>query len=142
VELEDPAAYHRLLAKLWSEGIGFLNIEHDVAIHSEVIPQLEACPEPWCLFPYSGGTALLYEGLGCVRFSTKLLRALPDVVATLDCTMWWQLDYNLAGRLRAAGYAPHVHEPPVGHFHRWQQLAHHGTDCECPTCKFAKEAHP
>ena len=111
-------AYYLFLAQLWEEGEGFLIVEEDIELHADVIPQLEACPEPWCLFGFPGaGGALLRGSLGCTRFSTELLVAHPDLMAKLPVRDWKRLDSEILPALTKLGYTQHIHEPPVPHHH-------------------------
>lgn len=117
-----PYAYGSLLASLWSQGVDFLLVEHDIEIHAGVLPSLAACDEPWCLFPYpgagdQGGNRLVDHALGCTRFAGTLLRAEPRAVPAPG-VHWAQLDCRLHRALCARGYRPHVHLPPVAHHHQ------------------------
>lgn len=111
--------YHRFLDGLWRAGDTFLLIEHDIEIHATVASELESCPEPWCVFEYavSGGT-MLDASLGCTRFRSSLLQALPNFMGDLPVRDWRRLDCEMAPRLHQAGYRQHVHYPPVKHHHR------------------------
>lgn len=117
-------AYYAFLAEEWASGVGFLNVEQDIELHADVLPQLEACDEPYCVFPYSGplpigppGDPLLYNSLGCTRFSTDLLLTHPNLVAELPVRDWRRLDCHIWPALHAAGHAPHFHWPVVKHHH-------------------------
>jgi hypothetical protein len=140
--LDTGTGYHMVLREAWRQGESFLVIEHDVAIHNGVVPQLEACPEPWCLFPYSGGHEMLVGGLGCTRFSGELTRRFPDLVDSLPSNEWWQLDSLIDGALIERGVAMHVHEPAVAHYHKWRSSPFHQSGCPCPTCEWVAGARP
>lgn len=121
-------AYYAYFLAIWAQGEGFLNVEHDVEIYPEVIPQLEACPEDWCVFPYMGGLTPgspgdghIYGGLGCTRFSTKLIQANPTLIQTLPVRNWQNLDSHILPALLGLGYERHYHEPPVLHHHIYSQ---------------------
>ena len=45
-------AYWTSMARTWSNRATFVNVEHDVALHTDVFPTFEACPSIWCSFPY------------------------------------------------------------------------------------------
>jgi len=114
--------YYDLLYDLWEFQEWFLIVEHDIEIHDDVIPQMEACPEPWCAFPYAGptdgtGDPLLYGSLGCTRFSSALLEAEPDFMAALPVRNWKHLDAEIKPRLMTRGYQVHTHWPVVLHHH-------------------------
>lgn len=120
------ATYTLLLTCLWRNGEAFAVVEHDIVPHPGALAELEACPEPWCVFPYAyqHGT---HAGLGCARFSASLLAAVPDAVTqTLaEATQahpsghWCQLDDRLSRVLQRRGYTRHVHSPEVGHLSPW-----------------------
>lgn len=145
-----PSAYADLLVELWARGEAFVLVEHDIEIHDGVLPELAACPEPWCLFPYARllpgpkvrwdgrgwgpGVALLSNNLGCTRWSAELMAALPDLMTEVRNTArpglpaghWSRLDDVSAQLLSLAGYEPHVHHPEVLHHHwldRWNCCA-------------------
>jgi hypothetical protein len=127
-------AYCELLTRLWAEGESFLIVEHDIEIHAAVVPDAVACPEPWCVWPFpgpgfwdtAGNDPLLYESLGCTRFSAALMAAEPDALtvagamnAGLRAGDWRRMDVSILPTLRARGYEPHTHWPAVVHHHRY-----------------------
>lgn len=150
--------YWRVLSGMWAKAEPFVLVEHDVELHENVLPELESCPEPWCLFPYarllpgphstwdgeewSAGIPLLNSHLGCVRWSVELMVAesdLMDVVGSvtrpgLSPGHWMRLDDVIAQQLVLRGYRAHVHHPEVTHHHwllpRWDQCS-----CGDPECR-------
>lgn len=105
-------------------------VEQDIILHGRAVPELEACPEPWCLFPYyhPGSDGLLGRGLGCTRFSLafQLSVTMDDVAAVPGCCprcdgsperykCWAHLDGRIAQAAEDRGFTPHVHSPAVGH---------------------------
>ena len=118
-----PDAYYSFLSAEWASGVGFVVVEQDIEIHADVVPQLEACSEPYCVFPYSGpigdgqGDPLLYNSLGCTRFSSALLAELPSLMAELPVRDWRRLDAHIWPALQGAGVTPHFHWPVVKHHH-------------------------
>lgn len=130
---EAQDAYWALFDSLWSARESFIVIEHDIEIHERVIRSLTYCPEPWCLFPYSGppsngGDPLFYMALGCTRFRSNLMVDHPDLVSGIGLGQpprfdiatfrnWRGLDGGIGGRLRERGHKPHVHWPAVLHHH-------------------------
>lgn len=111
---------------MWEDGESFLNIEHDIEVHSEVFAQLlgcercgmPACEEPWCVFPFPGaGGGLLFRSLGCTRFGAEMMKAVPDLFSTLPVRDWRRLDTEIAYTLEQKGFHPHFHWPPVPHHH-------------------------
>lgn len=125
-------AYRELLEEVWRDGEAFVIVEHDVEIAEGVIPDFEACPEPWCARPYVVGSdpnGFIEASLGCTRFSAELIAAVPDAISGLPVRDWRRIDCELSPRLRQAGYAPHVHLPAVLHHHRYPTGG--GWRCAC-----------
>lgn len=114
IDRGDHYAYWRLVAESWRlPGPTFI-VEHDIEVHEDVLPQLAACAEGWCTFPYLQQPGLNFtctQALGCTRFSAPLQRAVPFPPAT----RWESLDGAIANALLGAGMAAHVHQPPVTH---------------------------
>lgn len=56
-------------------------IEHDIEIHDQVISQFASCPSDWCTFaywyPYPADPQMVYQALGCTKFSARLQRQFP-----------------------------------------------------------------
>ena len=106
-----------------------LIVEQDIVIHEDVIPQFEACPEPWCLFPFPHYSQpdgeLMTTGIGCNRFRREFLEqvTVEDVEAQggncIRCEgnpkCWAHLDGRTREAGEAKGFKIHVHYPPVGH---------------------------
>lgn len=125
-------AYRELLEDVWRAGDSFLVVEHDIEIHAGVVPEAQACPEPWCAWPYVVGSdpdGFIEASLGCTRFSADLLRDVPNLIDSLPVRDWRRLDCEISPRLMTAGYSPHVHMPPVLHHHRYP--APGGWRCAC-----------
>lgn len=124
-------AYYHFLAAEWGSGVGWLNVEQDVEIHGSVLPEASSCVEPYCVWPYEGpgvgqpGDSLLYTSLGCTRFSSALLAAMPRLMADLLVRDWWRLDCHIWPALQEAGWEPHLHWPAVTHHHIY------GRRCSC-----------
>lgn len=122
VEMVDDTSYYRLLADLWAAGDTFVVVEHDIVVRPGVADELMACPEDWCGFPYRflGG---LHNGLGCAKFSARLLAEHPNVIAdtseehtpTHPRNHWCNLDDRITRQLVRRGVAKHAHGPPVEH---------------------------
>lgn len=126
---DSPEGYWTILAGLWAAAETFTVIEHDVELHSEVIPGFIECPELWCVFPYLGppGSKLTFDSaLGCVRFRRELMIEHPDALPGMMHLQaphrdWRRLDSSIAHELRQRGYTAHVHEPAVRHHHEYPQ---------------------
>jgi hypothetical protein len=126
-------AYYWFLGQMWEAGKSFLLVEQDIEVHASV-PKVVYCPEPWCVFGYTqGGDQFFYHCLGCVRFSAKLIGALPNAISDLPVRHWRRLDAELIPYLLRAGYTPHIHEPPV--------LQHHVYNGRC-ACLQDHEDYP
>jgi hypothetical protein len=138
---DDDRHYWAVLAEWWDRGEAFVIVEHDIEIHGGVLGEFEACPEPWCTFPYARllcgphsswsveawgpGIPLLDKSLGCTRFSAELVRAEWDLLDRLGEWSiggsppghWKRLDDGSAVLLHERGYQVHVHHPEVTHHH-------------------------
>lgn len=110
---------------VWRRPEDTLLVEHDIAIHNDVIWQVEACDEPWCTFayPYNFGNSDPYHGTGCVRFRRELMERVPDLWDRVGLREgphhppkhWCSLDGFSQLELGALGYRQCKHEPPVKH---------------------------
>jgi hypothetical protein len=142
----DGSAYWRTLCAAWADGRSFANVEQDVEIGPDTIPQFETCPEPWCLFPYRVETPphlrsrttspvcdiVTPQVLGAVRFRRALMLAHPDALASLppERRAWMCLDGFLTLSLADRGVgAPHIHHPGCWHHH---PTAYHGDPAADP----------
>lgn len=121
--------YAKLVRANWNQGADLIIVEHDITPHDGVADGFRQCPADWCVYPYALTTR--YAGyLGCVRFRAGMMNALPDaadVAAQLRWHSWQPGDWRsyadcLWQVLRAAGYEPHVHLPPVRHDNPNQQI--------------------
>ena len=133
--------YFQFFHETWRAGETFLNIEQDIEIHAAVIPSMEKCPEPWCLYPYSGAISpgppisnfLLKKSLGCTRFSAELLTAHPHLLDDVPSRDWQRLDAEVFPRLDWLGYTPHFHWPYVLHHHVYNGVC---------SCEYEHEEFP
>lgn len=75
----DDDAYFRLFQRLWHEGEGWVNVEHDVLVRPDTLAELADCPHDWCAAPIPYLSNRRY-GLGCVKFSDRLLEEFPDAI--------------------------------------------------------------
>lgn len=130
----DDHAYWRLLRDVWADGETFAVVEHDVQCRPDVFEQFEACPEPWCVFPYTpichwACQEAWANMLGCTRFTAELIAACPDAVSSIpeELRLWNNLCDHIAGNkingvpcpqnpagVRAK-FAHHWHFPGVRH---------------------------
>lgn len=122
-------AYHELFLRLWAEGSGFVNVEHDIVVRSGALSELWACAEPWCGFVYA--LSVGYDAyLGCAKFSDELVAGHPTVVAEIDqlpqlgmAREWGRLDTRLKQVLEDHyGLRIHKHWPPLEHLNPTQRI--------------------
>jgi hypothetical protein len=121
--------YWDAMTARWGEE-DLMLVEQDNILHARAVPELESCPEPWCLFPYfhPGEGALIKRSLGCTRFRTAFqhavtLAALAAVPGSCcrcggspdSYKCWAHLDGRITQVTEELGLFPHVHSPAVGH---------------------------
>lgn len=117
----DPFAYGKWLGWLWSQGRGFVLVEHDIAPWPGAVRQLIGCGRPWCAFPYPWCI-----GLGLVKFSTELILQQPYIAGNWSLTNWQSLDMQVIEEIQAVtGFDVHVHEPAVAHVRKTPPKAAH-----------------
>jgi hypothetical protein len=127
-------AYGQLMAELWADAESFLLIEQDIEVSLRALRQARHCRCEWSVSPYGGPSpgSLLSQSLGCTRFRSSLIRALPDAVkeanqindagTVVPPGHWGRVDCRLYSRLRGSGESirtPHLHEV-VAHHHHFQ----------------------
>lgn len=116
--------YRDAIADRWTGDEDLVLIEHDIEISDDVLPSFEGCDGPWCTFAYQHMTLdnWLDRGLGCVRFSAALQRAIPFGKCLASPApvpgSWRHLDGQIAATLETAGHDRHVHESTVTHWNR------------------------
>jgi hypothetical protein len=121
----DDGGYGRLVRRLWARGADVIICEQDVAPTLEHFEQLEACPRPWCSFPYHDHMYADGPMFGLVRFRSALMAEHPmaaDVALEGPPRRpaevgWWECDSMLARDLMIRGAVWHRHTPPVQHVH-------------------------
>jgi hypothetical protein len=121
----DDEALWRLWKQIWADQEDTIVVEHDIVIHSRVVPELEECPTPWCTFgyPYPYGNSDPYHGTGCVRFRAALMANEHDLWDRVGARSgpkhpqrhWCSLDGFSHLELWPRGYVQCKHSPPVGH---------------------------
>ena len=119
--------YGELLAELWSEGGGLVVVEHDVAPWAGALTQLADCEADWCQFRYPKDGGALVRGLGCTKFSARLMVEYPDLPSAWLGTAWQGLDGAVGTAVGEALRAEQPerfplcrHDPPVAHARRLQ----------------------
>jgi hypothetical protein len=67
--------YWEEFRKRWTGEADLVNVEHDIIIHEDVMPQFEACDSLWCVFPYPFTARIAYtRAMGCTKYSAELQR--------------------------------------------------------------------
>lgn len=100
----------------WGTGDDIVTIDQDVVLVPDVVQQFDACPEPWCVFPYPyWHDQFLCHSCGCTRFRKEVQGALRH--ADMEMT-WNHYDGDIRSTMHDQGYGhPHVHFPPLRHLH-------------------------
>ena len=113
--------YSLLIADIWARGEGFALVEHDVAPWVGALSELASCEEDWCMFRYAKGGGLS-RGVGCTKFSERLVREYPDLPDAWRGTHWDMIDgavgSPVAAVLRAEAperVLPCYHTPSLAH---------------------------
>ena len=117
VRADGDLGYAALMEMAWSRGEGFVIVEHDVAPWYGAIADLERCESDWCLFRYPDG-GKLSRGLGCTKFSDRLVRRYPALPWAWDRVAWQLIDGAVGSAVAGTGAKPCYHEPPVAHARR------------------------
>jgi hypothetical protein len=76
-------AYWETIASVWGQA-DLMLIEHDIVIRPEVPAEFDACPNPWCLYPYWRG-GWMDNALGCTRFRKELQLAVTPGEIQEEC---------------------------------------------------------
>ena len=119
-KLDNWLGYTRYLQAQWNKGAKFINLEHDVIATDSQLQAIWDCKEPWCTYPYEG-VATVAPMFGCVKFSSSLIAAVPDVwkeqIRNLEfsdlapwqwCDSWFYRYIQEHTRVK-----PHFHTPAV-----------------------------
>ncbi len=124
----DDLGYSKLLARLWSQGRGFLLLEQDVAAPQELLEEMIRCDSEWCAafaWRFSGAVRdgesrpqhPLREretALFCHKFGTSLLaRTQVAMISRCAGVHWRQVDLSILPVLTAHQHddVPHPHGP-------------------------------
>lgn len=130
LDADDQGAYARLLAAMWSAGRTFLIVEQDVVPPAGSLAAMGSCEHPWCAVPYSVGGGPILGMLGCSKFAGNFTATHPSLAdvwlrrrfkGQAWCP-WRSCDTALAGGMRTAGAAPHMHLPAALHLHRYSTV--------------------
>lgn len=77
----DDEAYWRLLYRLWDARETVILVEQDILPTPDILAGMAACPADWCSCGYQFEDLGLFYGLGCAKFSGKLMAEYPDAIA-------------------------------------------------------------
>jgi len=126
----DWRGYGREVLARWGQD-DLLVVEQDNVIHAGVLPQLEACPEPWCVFPYrhpSSGDGFADRCLGCTRFRLEFQQKVTaEEIASEggNCNRchgqpdkhlcWLHVEGRVSDAAARFGFTRHIHWPSAGH---------------------------
>lgn len=140
-------AYWEMMNTLWLEGNDFIVVEQDIVPPADVIPSLDVCPYWFCVanYRYNSRNAHLYGGgsnpgwlggLGCCRFSHKLMERYPGAIQRAGnierayrgahpARHWCALDGAIKDELWFWGIEPCGEHPTAEHKH---SQTSHGCD--------------
>jgi len=111
--------YGELLRKCWLEQEGFIVVEHDIVPWPTALEQLDTCPCQYCGYNYPvANTRQMGAALGCTKFSTGLIRLLPNLADYWHTCPWQHLDAEVIRSVVWAVGSMHHHYPPVAHARR------------------------
>ena len=127
--ITDDEGYFYALAEAWTPtpdhlAEPFILVEHDIIVRPETLRELRDCPEDWCAAPYPYLDKPLAWGMGCVKFSDRLIVRNPwifrefenDGDALHPARHWCSLDSHIWNALTERGETRHDHAgPALGH---------------------------
>ncbi len=117
--MTNDQSYYRLLAGLWGKGESFTVIEHDIVVWPGAVQELANCPHSICSLPYYCSVGWIKDGLGCTKFSSKVMKQYPNFLNRPFPTCcqhtdnYCGLDRLMAHRAQELGIDFHVHSPGV-----------------------------
>jgi hypothetical protein len=115
-----PSSYALLLDRWFCRGGDLITVEHDIAVKTCQVMELEMCPEPFCAYDYQVSKTLCWSqvkgatglGLARIRLSAQAaIKARPRV----PIVPWHDLASALGQRLPPV----HLHYPIADHRHRY-----------------------
>lgn len=119
----DDSAYWAFWSEIWAQQESVIVVEHDVVPSTIALKSLWSCPHGWCTQPYNYLRATDYRGLGCVKFSGRLMALVPDLwqrVAEMTDQAhpgkhWCRLTIRSTEVLNELRIARHDHHLQVAH---------------------------
>lgn len=114
---ESDLDYYNLVRYLWAAKETFIIVEHDIVPWPGALKNLWECPFSLCCFNAPSGIGCV--GLGCVKYDSKLMEAIPDHLEKIpeDRRSWKILDGALTWDLFNKGQSLHSHTPMISHIH-------------------------
>lgn len=119
---DDQSAYWQFWSDVWEQQDPVIVVEHDIVPSGQALAELIECSSEWCTQPYPYFVGM-YHGLGCVKFTTSIMQAVPDLwvrVASMSNgnhppRHWCTLDSWSHNVLANSGHQPCQHETAVVH---------------------------
>ena len=127
--ITDDEGYFWALSEAWTPTPEhmpepFIVVEHDIVVRPETLRELRDCPEDWCAVGYKYLNEPSAYGMGCVKFSDRLICRSPYLfqkIANEGDSLhpprhWCRLDAHIWEALTERGEHRHDHPgPPIGH---------------------------
>ena len=111
----------------------FIVIEHDIAVNPNTLQELRDCPEDWCAAPYPYLDRPEQFGLGCVKFSDRLICRNPWLFSEIQHGSpghpprhWCTLDSHIYRHLINKGETRCENHQLVGHVGQPSTSSAHG----------------
>ena len=124
----DDEGYFFALAEAWTPtpehmAEPFILVEHDIVVRPETLRELRDCPEDWCAAPYPYLDKPEAWGMGCVKFSDRLIVRNPWIFRQFandgddlhPPRHWCSLDFHIWTALTENGEKRHDHQGLLGH---------------------------
>ena len=117
--------YGDSLNRLWKQGEGFINLEHDVAPWPGALTFLWDCESNCCMYPILVHGSMNITNFACIKFSSMLInmtQGLWDRYPRNEVFDWRSLDGYFHQAMKERYDLPvHVHKPAVLHCN-WSHL--------------------
>jgi hypothetical protein len=121
--MQSDEGYWELLDACWSAGEEFIIVEQDIVVLPKTLDELELCPHDWCAAPYPYLDEPAAWGLGCTKFSDRIMARHPRIMEQVAMMSneqhppkhWCTLDAFVWKALTDAGETRHEHGHVVGH---------------------------
>jgi hypothetical protein len=127
--ITDDAGYFHALDEAWTptpehEVEPFIVVEHDIVVRPDTLHELLDCPEDWCAMPYPYLDKPEAWGMGCVKFTDRLICRNPWLFREIETQgdrdhppgHWCRMDSRIWTYLTNRGEQRHDHPgPALGH---------------------------